>query len=103
MTISLERLRRQIAEDLATAHPDDRATFELLAVEPELVPIVGDARHDHVWVVAQSGTEAIFYDDVEGGFNVSPVVDGKLTEPRYSQDTLGGAIHTWNQPAGNGA
>jgi hypothetical protein len=95
MTLSIAALRQQIAEDLLTAHPADAAHFRRVAIEPELVPIDGDPRHERVWVVALAGGEALFYDDVEGGFNVSPLVNGKLTKPGYSQDPLGGAIHHW--------
>ena len=97
MTISLERLLGQIAEDLAIAHPQDRAAYERVAVEPQLMPIINDPRHEDVWVVAKFGDQALFYDDVEGGFNVSAVVDGNLTEPGYSQDPIGGAIRTWQK------
>ena len=97
MTVSLERLLAQIIEDLAIAHPEDRAAYERVAVEPQLMPILNDPRHQEVWVVAKFEDQALFYDDVEGGFNVSPVVDGNLIEAGYSQDPLGGAIHTWHE------
>jgi hypothetical protein len=59
MALPLETLRRQIADDLLVAHPDDAAHFRRVAVEPELVPIAGDPRHERVWVVARAGDEAL--------------------------------------------
>jgi hypothetical protein len=54
MTISREALKSRIDADLALAHPDDRSVFARFSVEPELVPVIGDDRHEWVWVVARS-------------------------------------------------
>ena len=90
-------IQQLVQDDLAEAHPDDRRLFASVAVEPTLMPIVGDSRHERVWVVAAHGNEVVFYDDVEEGFNVSALNEGTITEPGYSQDSLGATIHNWLQ------
>jgi hypothetical protein len=49
-----------------------------------------------VIVVARKGKEVIYWEDVEEGFNLSPVAeDGRILEHWCNQDELGLALNAW--------
>ena len=56
-------------------------------------------------MVARKGNEVIYYEDIEGGFNVSPVgPDGEIPEHRCNRDELrfalkGRGLHGRSGPA----
>jgi len=70
--------------------------FEKYAVTPYLAPILRYGKTESLVVVARNGSEVIYWEDVEGGFNVSPVdEDGQILEHWCNQDELGFALNTW--------
>lgn len=97
MPVSREELESIIATDLQRATDEQRALYYLHRVEPELAGIVGDNRHEEVWVAARSGDMAVWYDDIEGGWNVSRISGGVITDPGYEQDPLCTALWRWSR------
>jgi hypothetical protein len=54
------------------------------------------AGDEHVFVVAQAEGGALYFDDVEYGFNISGVDEsGRLITPGGSQNTLKEAVDEW--------
>lgn len=54
------------------------------------------AGEEDVFVVAASSECVLYYDDVEEGFNISPVDEGgKITKPGGSQMNLKDAVQHW--------
>jgi hypothetical protein len=51
-----------------------------------------------VFIVAKNGAEAMYYEDVEEGFNFSPISEnGEILEPGWNQDELKYALWRWTQ------
>jgi hypothetical protein len=51
---------------------------------------------ESVVVVARRGNDVIYWEDVEDGFNISPVgPDGRILEHWCNQDELGVALNAW--------
>jgi hypothetical protein len=49
---------------------------------------------ESVVVIARNGDQVIYYEDVEDGFNVSPISpDGRVLEHWCNQDELGFALN----------
>jgi len=70
--------------------------FNRYAVEPYAAPLTRYGKDDTVVVVARNGNEAIYYEDVEEGFNVSPLgPHGEILEHRCNQDELKFALNYW--------
>ena len=93
---SIEDVQQIVAKDLAACDAEQRATFAKYAVEPYIAPITRYGKNETVVVVARKGNEAIYYEDVEEGFNVSPVTeDGRIAEHWCNQDELGFALSRW--------
>lgn len=59
-------------------------------------PIVRYGQSENVVVVAVRMNQVIYYEDVEEGFNLSPVgPDGVILEHWCNQDDLGKALDRW--------
>jgi hypothetical protein len=57
------------------------------------------AGDEKVFVIANSPKGAIYFDDVEYGFNFSPIgEDGRILEPGGSQASLADAVEQWLLP-----
>jgi predicted esterase YcpF (UPF0227 family) len=57
--------------------------------------------NESVVVVARKGDEVIYYEDVEEGFNVSPISqEGRILEHWCSQDELRFALNAWIEGRG---
>jgi hypothetical protein len=51
---------------------------------------------ENVVVAARRGEEVIYWEDVEEGFNLSPIApDGRILEHWCNQDALGLALNAW--------
>lgn len=51
---------------------------------------------EHAIVVARRVDEVIYWEDVEGGFNISPIgPDGRILEHWCNQDELRLALNAW--------
>jgi hypothetical protein len=93
---TIEDVKQVIARDLTVCDTEQLLVFGRCAVEPYLAPIVRYGNHDTVVVVARNGNEVMYYEDVEDGFNVSPVgPDGEILEHWCNQDELNFALNYW--------
>src|SRR6266542_3788757 len=93
---TVEDVKRIGGEDLAMCDAEQVAAFERYRVEPYLAPIVRYGKLETVVVVARRGAQAIYWEDVEDGFNLSPVTDdGRILEHWCNQDDLGLALNYW--------
>ncbi len=93
---TIEDVRQIVLDDLANCNKRQTSVFETYRVEPHLAPIVRSGNVEHVVVVAQRGNQVIYWDDVEEGFDVSPVGDdGKIREHDCSQNDLRLALNSW--------
>jgi hypothetical protein len=85
-----------IERDLQECDDEQIAVFKKYAVEPYLAPILRYGKMERVVVVARRGDEVIYWEDVEEGFNRSPVApDGRILEHRCNQDELRIALNPW--------
>lgn len=93
---TIEAVNKLVADDLSLCDPQQVATFEQYAVQPYLAPIVRYGNTETVVVVARRGNEVIYWEDVEEGFNSSPIdADGRILEHWCNQDELGLALNGW--------
>jgi len=85
-----------IREQLAVCTPMQRETFGKYRVPMQRVVIQRYGKTEYVFVVAQRGQEAMYYEDIEEGFNFSPLdADGNILEHWCSQDELKYALWHW--------
>ena len=85
-----------VCEDLASCDPEQFAAYERYKVDPYPVPILRYGKLESVIVVAQNGVEVVYWEDVEDGFNISPVSsEGQLLEHWCNQNELGLALNAW--------
>lgn len=93
---TIEEVKQIVARDLTACDAEQLATFRRCAVEPYLAPITRYGESETVVVVARNGNEVIYYEDVEDGFNVSPLApSGEILEHRCNQDELRVAVNYW--------
>lgn len=96
--ITDDEFRRLFAEQYSELNADERRTFGLFSVTPwkAIVRRSEEVGDEEVFVVAVTNTGVLYFDDVEYGFNMSPV-DGarRLTAAGGSQNTLKGAVVDW--------
>lgn len=93
---TFEEVRRKVEADLAACSPEQVSAFLKYAVQPYAAPLIRYGRQETVIVVARKATEVIYWEDVEEGFNLSPIdAGGCILEHRCNQDCLGLALNTW--------
>jgi hypothetical protein len=91
-----------VEEDLTTCDAEQAAAFRRYSVDPYPTPILRYGRLESVIVVARRGDEVIYWEDVEAGFNVSPVaLDGRILNHWCNQDELGYALNAWIEGRGH--
>jgi hypothetical protein len=91
-----EAVRAIVQRDLADCDAVQTAVFNRYSVDPHPEPIVRYGQIETVIVVAQKGNEVLYWEDIEEGFNTSPVDDqGRIAEHWCNQDTLGVALNCW--------
>ena len=93
---TIEEVNQIVVRDLNQCDAEQLAVFEKYRVAPFSAPIerYGDA--GSVVVVARNGDQVIYYEDVEEGFNVSPISPGgRVLEHWCNQDELGFALNAW--------
>jgi hypothetical protein len=82
--------------DLAKCDDQQVAAYRRYSVEPHFAAIARFGKIDKVVVVAENSGHAIYWEDVEEGFNISPLgPDGVIRERSCSQDELGHALNYW--------
>ena len=97
MPISADKLALLITKQLADCPPRLVAVFERYKVEPVRAPLISSTLKD-VFVVARRRDEAMYYEDVEEGFNFSRIsADGRLLEHWCNQDELRYALLRWQE------
>ena len=93
---TIDYVKQLIERDLLDCDGEQLALFKRCAVVPYTAPITRYGNNETVVVVARNGAEVIYYDDVEGGFNVSPVgLSGEILEHWCNQDELKFALNYW--------
>lgn len=93
---SIKEVKEILQEDLPDCDPEQLAVFHAFALEPFAAPIVRNGQTESVIVVARRDNEVIYWEDVECGFNVSPIDEnGTILEHWCNQDELRSALNRW--------
>jgi hypothetical protein len=93
---SIENVKTIVHEDLNECDREQRAAFVTYGVDPSFAPILRYGKPEFVVVVARKADEVIYWDDVEEGFNISPLShDGRVVEHWCNQDSLAVALNAW--------
>ena len=94
--ISAAELDELVAHQLSECPPKLVAVFEAHRVPPFQAPILRNGRMEAVFVVARKGNEVMYFEDVEDGFNFSPLSpDGQILEHWCNQTELKYALQRW--------
>ena len=100
---TVEEVKQIVHRDLKACDDAQLAAFEKYSVEPYLAPIVRYGCAENVVVVARKGNEVIYWEDVEDGFNISPIsAEGRVLEHWCNQDELAFALNAWIDGRGLG-
>ena len=92
--INEEQMRDLLEEQLAACTPDRREIFERYRVPLYRAPLVRYGNKELVFVVAVKDGEALYYEDVEDGFNRSPLSEsGDVLEHWCNQDDHSSALN----------
>jgi len=84
--VTFVELAALIAAQLADCSAEQRQFFERIKVAPRLVPIDRGGNIERVFVVAEVRDLALYYEDVEEGFNISILgLSGEIASPSYEQ------------------
>lgn len=101
---TIEYVKQLVARDLRDCDAEQSALFKRCAVEAYAAPLTRYGNRDTVVVVARNGDEVIYYEDIDYGFNVSPIgPNGEILEHWCNQDELKFALNYWiegRQPPG---
>ncbi len=85
-----------LAQQYLQLTDDEKECFDCIRVPPRLVTIRRPvaSHNEKVFVVAEGNRLALYFDDVEFGFNCSPLdPTGGIAEPRGNQFTLQDALN----------
>lgn len=94
--ISQAELESLIREQLAECDSELIEVLQKHRVTPFRAPIERLGQEEQVFVVARRGSEVMYYEDVEGGFNFSPISpEGRILERWCNQDELNYALLRW--------
>jgi hypothetical protein len=93
---TIAAVKKILESDLARCDDQQVATYRRYSVEPHFAPLVRFGKIEQVVVVAEKSGHAIYWEDVEEGFNISPVgPDGAILEHWCNQDELAHALNYW--------
>jgi len=93
---TIDAVKRTVKQDLTACTPEEAEAFGRYAIEEYEARLVRFGRLEHVVVVARKGNEVMYWEDVEEGFNISPIdSDGTVLERYCNQDTIAQAIRRW--------
>jgi hypothetical protein len=93
---TVEAVKKIIERDLKDCDDEQVSAFKKYVVEPYRAPILRYGKMESVVVLARRRDEVIYGEDVEGGFNRSPVApDGRILEHWCNQDELRLALNAW--------
>ena len=98
---TIEEVNQIVVRDLKDCDAEQLAAFDKYRVAPFSAPIMRYGQTERVVVVARNGDQVIYYEDVEDGFNVSPISpDGRVLEHWCNQDGLRFALNAWIEGRG---
>ena len=84
--ISAEELDALVATQLSECSVEQQQLFEQCRVVPYLAKIERSGAIETVFVVARRDNIALYYEDVEEGFNISELrPDGSISNPGFEQ------------------
>lgn len=93
---TIDQVMVHVRRDLDLCDSQQLSAFRQYGVEPYPAPIIRYGSRESVIVVARNDNQVIYWEDVEEGFNVSPVDEtGKIFEHSCNQDPLGNALNHW--------
>ena len=93
---TIDGVKKVLLDDLSKCNPQQVEAFRTYGVEPSATAIRRHGQLEAVVVVARKGSEAMYWEDVEEGFNTSRVgADGILLDHFCNQDDLGTALTRW--------
>ncbi len=93
---TIDEVRKFVRADLEKCDPQQIAVFRQYSVDPYFAPIERYGKLEKVVVVAYNSGEVMYWEDVEEGFNTSPVgADGHVLQHWCNQDDLGTALNQW--------
>jgi len=94
--ISESELKELIQAQLLECSADQKVVFEKYRVPLQKAQIVRSGNVEEVFVVAKKGSEVMYFEDVEEGFNFSPISErGEILKPGWNQDELKYALLHW--------
>src|SRR5678815_3721764 len=93
---TVDQVNEIVARDLKNCDSAQLVAFETYRVKPFTAPIMRYGELESVVVVARKGDQVIYYEDVEDGFNVSPINQyGEILKHWCNQDELRYALNAW--------
>ena len=93
---TVPQVREIVLRDISACSNKQIATFLRYEVEPYFAPIRRYGNLENVVVVARKGDEVLYWEDVEEGFNISPLdADGSILGHFCNQDELCVALNAW--------
>ena len=93
---TIDEVMKIVRLDLVECDSQQIATFEQYSIQPFYAPILRYGELERVVVVARKLNEVVYWEDVEEGFNLSPIgTDGQILEHWCNQDELGIALNNW--------
>jgi hypothetical protein len=93
---TLDTVKRILKEQLDICSPAEALAFRRYAVEPFEACLIRYGKKEVAVIVARKQQVALYWEDVEEGFNISPMSsEGMILEHYCNQDTLGEAIRAW--------
>lgn len=99
--ITANELESLIDRQLQDCTPEQQELFRRFRVPLRPTPIERYGQLESVFVAARRGGEVMYYEDVEDGFNFSPLTpDGRIAEHRCNQDELRYALARWQRDGG---
>ena len=94
--ISKSELEELIEAQLRECNSEQKVVFEKYRVPLHKARILRSGNAEEVFVVAKNGSEVMYYEDIEQGFNLSPISDsGEILSPGWEQDELKYALLHW--------
>jgi hypothetical protein len=91
---TIDEVTAILMADLKKCDPQQIAIFRKYSIAPYFAPIVRYGIADNVVVVAQKLRDVIYWEDLEGGFNISTTgPGGRVLEHSCIQDDLGVALN----------
>src|ERR1700743_3125914 len=89
---TIAEVKQTLQRNFAACNAEQKAAFLRFGIDLYAAPIVRYGKLENVVVVARRDGEVIYWEDVEEGFNVSPIDDdGTILEHWCTQDQLGQA------------